>query len=248
MDVLELEKKTVMLEEKAMGEPMFDCDKLLIFEKLKEATMAWDLREFDEEYLPIFSMFYYYPKKNCSWELNPKERDDRYMIWNFKNTLGTSYYRHATALNKVLEFTKIALRYFFANDLPHITFVCVNASSQSAHERRYKEFSERICLELGMENAYTKIIVAKDGTPKHLGKSEQAVLEIDEEFFRGRNVLLFDDIITSGQSLVRYKRLLTTYGANVIGALTIGKTMYNRVGGNPIETIMSSICDIDLPF
>lgn len=235
-----------MLEEKAMGEPMSDCDKLLIFEKLREATRAWDLRE--EEYLPVFSMFYYYPT-TCSWELNPEELDVRYMIWNFKNTLGrTDYYRHATALNKVLEFTKIALRYFFANDLPHITFVCVNASSQSAHERRYKEFSERICLELGMESAYTKIRVVKDGTPKHLGKSEQAVLEVDEEFFRGRNVLLFDDIITSGQSLVRYKRLLATYGANVIGALTIGKTMYNRVGGNPIYTIMSSICDIDLPF
>lgn len=45
---------------------------------------------------------------------------------------------------------------------------------------------------------------------------------------QGRNVVLVDDLVTRGGSILASKDALEAAGANVVGAITCGRTMYSR--------------------
>ncbi len=65
----------------------------------------------------------------------------------------------------------------------------------------------------------------------------QAQFAVDSIFFKGKYVLLFDDVITSGRSMERLKQKLESVGAIVIAGLSIGRTKHERQGSNPIDLI-----------
>lgn len=48
-------------------------------------------------------------------------------------------------------------------------------------------------------------------------------LHIDEAFFQGKKIILFDDIIASGNSVAKFADQLEGYGAKVELALALGK-------------------------
>lgn len=77
--------------------------------------------------------------------------------------------------------------------------------------------------------------MVRDATPKHLGGDGNPTIEINSNYFRGKYVVLFDDIITSGRSMSRMKSLLESAGANVICGLSIGKTKH-EYARDPIES------------
>ena len=82
-----------------------------------------------------------------------------------------------------------------------------------------------------MLNAYKHIHFKSDGDAKHLGGTEKANISFDEDFFKGKYVVMFDDIITSGKSMERMKKKLESFGAVVLGGISIGKTKHERVEG-----------------
>ena len=53
-------------------------------------------------------------------------------------------------------------------------------------------------------------------------------LEFDTDYFKNRNVIIIDDIITKGLSMLRMKQLLEHLGATVIAGISIGKTFHHR--------------------
>ena len=48
--------------------------------------------------------------------------------------------------------------------------------------------------------------------------------QYDEWFFNGKFIILFDDVRTSGASLEEEKSRLESFGAKIIGAITIAQT------------------------
>ena len=93
-----------------------------------------------------------------------------------------------------------------------------------------------------MLNGYPYMSITKDGISKNdptntTGVSIQPEISLDGSFFKNKYVILFDDVITSGKSMERFKQLLESAGATVIGGLSIGKTEHERQGTNPIDTI-----------
>ena len=88
-----------------------------------------------------------------------------------------------------------------------------------------------------MTNGYSHVHIAEEGEASHLGGVVQAQFSVDGSFFKDKYVILFDDVITSGKSMERFKRLLESAGATVIGGLSIGKTKHERQGSNPIDNI-----------
>ena len=50
--------------------------------------------------------------------------------------------------------------------------------------------------------------------------------QYDKSFFLGSNIILFDDVRTSGQSIVRERNTLEAMGAKVIGVITIAQTQF----------------------
>ena len=65
----------------------------------------------------------------------------------------------------------------------------------------------------------------------------------DEEYFRGKYVLLFDDIVTKGETMLKYKSDMEKMGATVIGGICIGKTKHER----PVQQRIVNF-DEDIPL
>lgn len=201
-------------------------------EGLIRAVSSWDTLV---NGLHFSFLFYYYPT-TCDFEATDEEWSNRWIVWNFKNTPGkTSETDHQEALDKAIPMLKNKLLATFENEsLKYLTFVCIPASSQAKTQARYEEFSNRICRELGMINAYPYITVVSAKEEKHLGGTglDTSKLHFDEDFFKDKYVLLFDDIITKGNSMRIFKLKMEALGAIVVGGLALGKTKHER----PIQT------------
>lgn len=233
-------------------------DEAISQKSLVNSVSSWDILAGGLHYAYLF---YYYPTK-CDFEATEEEWSNRWIVWDFKNTPGkTSPEDHQTVLDKVIPMIKKKLLATFqAKDLKYLTLACIPASSQAKTQARYLEFSNRLCSELGMVNAYPHISVISEKEEKHLGGSglDTSKLHFDEEFFKEKYVLLFDDIITKGNSMITFMRKMESLGATVIGGLCLGKTKHERPtqGGIsssstqpfPPQPTTFSDNDFELPF
>ena len=147
-------------------------------------------------------------------------------VWNFKNdpSKGVATFEHQNALRTVTYLVENELRSTFGSKTEYLTLVCLTASTQLKTELRFKDFSETVCKNLNMSNAFSHIRVIEDGSAKHDGGNGSRTVAHDSSFFRGKYVVLFDDVRTTGNSLEQERRLLEGMGANVICAITIAQT------------------------
>ena len=147
----------------------------------------------------------YYPVRIKN--VGEQQKADRQTIWDFKD--GRAY-------EQVALMTAKHLQELFGSRLTSIVFTCVPASTQEKNELRYKRFSERVC----------ELTHAINGYP-HMQVSRAAQMaDYDTDFFKGKDVLLFDDIITKGISYATTADNLEACGANVLGGLFLAKTFY----------------------
>ena len=195
---------------------------------LIESVSSWDVLVGGLHYSYLF---YYYPT-TCNFEATEEEWSNRWIIWDFKNTPGqTSATEHQEALDIAIPMIKDKLLTTFkAESLKYLTLVCIPASSQDKTQARYEDFSNRICGELGMANAYLHIKVVSEKNERRAGGTsiDTNKLYFDEDFFKNKYVLLFDDVITRGDSMRTFKRKMEDLGAIVVGGLVLGKTKHER--------------------
>lgn len=90
-----------------------------------------------------------------------------------------------------------------------------------------------------MSNAYQYINVEHDGEAKHIGGTMKAKYVFDDSFFKGKYILLFDDVITSGSSMEAFKNQMERMNAFVVGGISIGVTKHDRQDWNPIDRLES---------
>jgi predicted amidophosphoribosyltransferase len=88
-----------------------------------------------------------------------------------------------------------------------------------------------------LANGYNYVSVVADGEAKHISGASTAEFSVDGNFFRGRKVLLFDDVLTTGASMEKFKRLLEGVGATVIAGICIGVTTHSPQFGEPKNRI-----------
>lgn len=197
---------------------------------LVNSVSSWDILTGGLHYAYLF---YYYPT-TCDFEANEEEWSNRWLIWDFKNTPGkTTEEDHHEALDKAIPMLKNKLITTFGeNNLKYLTLVCIPASSQAKTQARYEEFASRICGETSLINAYPHITVVEEREERHLGGTgmNTSQLSFDKEFFKGKYVLLFDDVITRGDSMRTFKQKMESLGATVVGGLCLGKTKHDRPG------------------
>ena len=192
--------------------------------------------------IKCFSLYNYYPT-TCDFEANDREWETRNLIWDFKANPNRPQsrveieVRHERAENVVVPLMVKVLRHFYNSNLAELTLICIPSSKQVVNERRYRTFSRRLCEETGMTNGFSCIKVAVDGEATHLGGTARAEYSIDENFVKGKNIILFDDVITSGKSMERVRSALTKLGANVVGGFSIGRTRHERQNSDPIDML-----------
>lgn len=114
-------------------------------------------------------------------------------------------------------------------DRSDVVFVCIPASTHFQYVRRFERFSQMVCDICGCINGFPHIFVSNDRMPSHVSKHARNRLEnviFEADFFRGKKVIIFDDIITTGLTAKRMQERLQECGANVIGGVFLAKTFH----------------------
>lgn len=156
-----------------------------------------------------------------TYELSSEEWEHRDFIQNFKgNSELTTEMDHQQAMQKAITLVSDFVHQTFGADASQLTLLCVPASKKAATKRRFEHFSEQVCQATGMQNAYPAISytteVDEDG-------DEIDTPHLDASQLQGKKILVFDDIIASGGSIVRFADSLQALQADVVAALALGK-------------------------
>ena len=112
------------------------------------------------------------------------------------------------------------------------SLIPVPASSVRKNEIRYMDFCKRVCELTGAINGYDHVRVCGERLAIHENRKAEkeirkvSVIEFDEEWFRGKAVIVFDDVITRGISFGMYANQLESFGANVIEGIFLARTHY----------------------
>lgn len=166
-----------------------------------------------------FALFDYIPKRylrRASFE----QQDISRMIIGFKD--GRNVYTRWAA-HEVCRALRLT-------DLTDTVLVCIPASTKCSHVRRWKRFSQLVCRQAGMLNGFDRIEISGSRKRAHVtGDYELCTnikhyVHIDANFFRGKKVLVIDDIFTTGQSSRAFIGAMQAVGADVRMALFLAKT------------------------
>ena len=115
-------------------------------------------------------------------------------------------------------------------DMSDVVVVCVPASTRYSHVRRWKQFSAMLCRLTGAVDGFDRVQVSGSRRRAHItGECELATnikhyVHIDADFFRGKKVLVIDDIYTTGQSSTAFIGAMQAAGASVVMAMFLAKT------------------------
>ena len=115
-------------------------------------------------------------------------------------------------------------------DMSDVVVVCVPASTRYSHVRRWKQFSAMLCRLTGAIDGFDRVQVSGSRRRAHVtGEYELATnikhyVHIDADFFRGKKVLVIDDIYTTGQSSTAFIGAMQAAGASVVMAMFLAKT------------------------
>ena len=108
-------------------------------------------------------------------------------------------------------------------DRSKLALVCLPASTQIDNINRFQDFSIRLSNYLGLNNGFDHITINKDKAPKYQyinGLSSEwdmsQDLQFDEQFFVGKDIILFDDIVTTGETMFAFYTKLRALGANIL--------------------------------
>ena len=177
--------------------------------------------------IPVYYLYYYLPKSSS---LSPTNAEDwaRDFVWKFKDGDNTE--------DVVEQVVKVLKHFFLQSTLSEMTFVCIPASTAKKNEVRYEWFSSQVASACDMWDGYDHITIRYDREAAHLGgDSVFSNLKFDSTWFMGKNVIIFDDIFTTGNSIQRMTSRLKSFGATVIGAITLGRTVHHHHGTDPYD-------------
>ena len=183
--------------------------------------------------IPHVFLYYYVPIKyqhDEKYNFTQEVKSSCIKIWNFKDGICQDW-----AINAVTEVLDICN--YNGRSNPKLTFVCIPASTISSNNQRFKYFSLEICKRLCLENGFDHINIVKEKTPKHIsGVESEYELEIDPLFFAGKEIILFDDVVTKGHSMQKFMQRLQKVNAKTVLCLSLGKTYFPPVTTiNPIN-------------
>ena len=176
-----------------------------------------------ENNIPLISLFQYVPKSVD--DTNDTERQhNRELLWCFKDG-NQDDEQYPIVVEAVLDAFMDIICKLFDNDTCNLTLTFIPASSKSTTHRRWSHFSRIIANALGCENGFKHLRPTKDSVPRHyIGRGRVRPLDVDEEFFDGKQVILIDDLVNTGETMKDAIRQLRNAGAEVVCCLSVATT------------------------
>jgi ATP-dependent DNA helicase RecQ len=167
----------------------------------------------------------YYPTK---FEVSEDLQTIRKVIWNFKD---------GAVSKEVAEMLANPFSQDTADCSPRNNWwLCViPASTLIKTQDRFQQFCEEFCRLTGFNNGYNLITNTDDREAKHLEENRNSVNILEHVAFRdikGKNIVLFDDVYTTGKSFLNIANKLSQLGATQIKGLFLGKTHWLNDDGS----------------
>ena len=166
---------------------------------------------------PIKFFRIYYPKR---YEIGSSDKKIRDEIYEFKN--GVSFDKF---LNEIKDWF---LEDYGDYQLNGIIFLPIPASNRKVNEKRYKKFCELLCEELKIENGYDYISMKNNNSPNHLKdniKSKKYEFILNKEKLKGKRIIVFDDILTSGKTFYSLATTLEALNCKIRLAIFLARTI-----------------------
>lgn len=193
-----------------------------LYDKVKDMVDTWEILP---NGIRCKSLFDYIPV-NTQFHVSDSDWKVRRLIWNFKNDHDAILDKaNEDAVNEIISRLRNIIKDEWIED--GLELVCIPASTEMLSQRRFSKFLQKFYyIDLCGDFEYNfHIHVIKEASPKHLGGTGYPLLSFDQGYFDNKIVILFDDIVTTGNSLLRMKHMLEDLGAYVAGAITIGRTV-----------------------
>lgn len=112
--------------------------------------------------------------------------------------------------------------------------VCVPARSEKTYRKRFALFTKIVCRMCRQEDAMAHVHIigereALHNSYDHVVREENYHVSVDADFFAGRKVIIFDDLITSGNTANNFAAILQAAGAEVVGGLFLAQTIKGQL-------------------
>jgi len=162
-----------------------------------------------------FALLNYTPKRYMRRASFEAQESNRYII-DFKN--GRKY--------AIRIITDMVCETLSKTNMDNTIIVNIPASCERTTERRYRTFMNDVCDRCGAVNGFGHVHVFGKREKSHIIRHHSHLdnVRIDNDFFRGRRVIVVDDICTTGQTSNSFIERLKMAGADVRMALFIAKT------------------------
>lgn len=164
-----------------------------------------------------FYLHDYYPVSR-NQKLTPEQKKADNLVFRFKEGA-------CPALAAKL-FSLAISRMPFFDGLAEPVLIPVPASTREKHRQRFASFCNRLSERLTIDDGYRAIRIEQD-REEQKGTQQRDIsgLVFDPEYIEGRDVLLIDDVLTTGLSFTLIKRELERLGTNSVTGLFLGRTV-----------------------
>lgn len=181
---------------------------------------------------PYYFFYYYITKRSLNYDnsFSSESLDIQKKIWDFKDGVTQDYFTK-------LVISKVKDILFGIEDKSNVIFLCIPASTVASNKTRYLSFSNKICKECNIINGYNFITIINEKEPKHLtNEYTKSEYKFDIAQLQNKKIIIFDDVVTKGNSMCNFISQLENIGAKVIYCLSLAHTYYEpKHGANPLH-------------
>ena len=168
-----------------------------------------------------YNFFNYCPKH---FQKSAEQQQVNKFIFAFKDG-------HKAAAEKVANMVADAMLHTYHEHANDYLIVCAPCSTNRKYIKRFAHFCEVISKRLGSENAMPYISIYGDkkalhNSTSHIVSEDNYKVAVNDHFFVGKKVIIFDDIMTTGKTSETFATKLTKAGANVLGAMFLARTIF----------------------
>ncbi len=127
-------------------------------------------------------------------------------------------------------FSLAILRMPFFKDLENPVLIPIPAATRERNIQRFARFNYLLAKRLKIEDGYKAIWIKEDREQMKGQTNQDKIFNLDFSirYIKGKNVLLVDDIFTTGDSFIQIKRKLAELGAKSVIGLFFGKTVKHK--------------------
>lgn len=171
--------------------------------------------------------FNYYEYNSKRFDRSAKAEQVRNFIFAFKD--GKKW-----ATDYAADMVAKSFSQTYGDKAGDFVLVCAPAANSKKYTKRFSRFASKVSQGAKVQNGNDHLFIYGERTAKHLNadhvsESFDYKVALDREYFNGKKVIIFDDVITSGATANEFASQLAECGAQVMGAMFLARTkrMYN---------------------